>query len=58
MDQLTPQPMVTCRKPECLIPLIEKDNQHFIELHFPSGQSEMLEFFVEDVLLAVGQIPV
>ena len=55
MDQLTPQPMVTCRKPECTIPLIEKDNQHFIELHFPSGQSQLLKFFVEDVLLTLDK---
>jgi hypothetical protein len=55
MDQLTPHPMVTCRKPECIIPLIEKDNQHFIELQFPSGQSLSLKFFVEDAPLALDK---
>lgn len=54
MDELTPQPMVTCRKPECIIPLEKRGDQYFIELEFPSGQSHSLLLFVEDILLMLN----
>ncbi len=54
MDPLTPQPMVTCRQPECLIPLRRIGNNFMVELEFPSGQKEEVLLFIEDVLLMLN----
>lgn len=55
MDHLTPQPMVTCRQPECLIPLKRVGESYMVELEFPSGKTEELMLFVEDVFLMMNQ---
>ena len=55
MDHLTPQPMVTCRQPECLIPLRRVGESYMVELQFPSGATEEVMLFVEDVYLMLNQ---
>lgn len=55
MDYLTPQPMVTCRQPECLIPLRRVGGSYMVELEFPSGKTEELMLFVEDVYLMMNR---
>ena len=55
MDPLTPQPMVTCRQPECLIPLKRIGENFLVELEFPSGQKEEVLLFIEDVYLMLNE---
>jgi hypothetical protein len=54
LDPLTPQPMVTCRQPECQIPLKRKGDHFLVELEFPSGEKEEAMLFIEDVYIMLN----